>query len=261
MRFFNDLFKVVSPAYAVGSFLNGNKNDAKNAANQAAEASAHYANTGANAQRENITQGYSAAQGRLDPYAKQAQAGFNDYADSIGVNGDAGYKTAFAKFNNDPFRAGQSDATSRAIQSMFRRYNRTGQTGTQMTAVGRVGSDIYGQQVADYRNRLMGMGGQGVQIAGQQAGWDISKGQEIGNSHLQQQNTLGSIENNRIAGNQAANNQFMNSILGLGGTVLGMAAAPFTGGASLGMSANSMRGMGSQGQSQNRLMQGMGYMG
>lgn len=232
------------------------------AANEAAASSSAFTNAGYGQQLEALTKGYGSAQSRIDPYAKQAQSGFDLYADSVGVNGADGYGRAKTAFDTDPFRVGQQDATDRAIQSMFRRYNPSGQTGTQMAAVGRVGSDIYGQQVDGFRSRLAGLGSQGVQIAGQQAGWDINQGQEVGANALGRNNQLGSIEANRIQGVQAAKTQGQNNLMSGIGAIAGIAAAPFTGGASLGLTASSLGKMGGGGGGGgNPLMAGMQSMG
>lgn len=203
----------------------------QNAANEAAESSAAYTNAGYKRQREELGKGYSSADAILTGYEQPGKAAYGQYADSIGVNGADGYGRALTNFNADPFLAGQQDATQRAIQSMFRRYNPTGQTGVQAAAVGRVGSDIYGQQVDAYRSRLAGLGSQGAQFGTARAGNAISQGQETGNSWLGQNNQLASIENNRISGVQAAKNQGMNNLMQGLGFIGGAALSGFAPGA------------------------------
>lgn len=201
------------------------------AANDAAAASAAYTNTGYTRQREELGKGYGAADTILQGYEQPGQQAYGLYADAIGVNGADGYGRAKTAFDADPFRAGQQDATQRAIQSMFRRYNPSGQTGTQMAAVGRVGSDIYGQQVDGFRSRLAGLGQQGAQFGTARAGNAISQGQEMGGSYLGQNNQLGSIEANRIQGVQAAKNQGMNNLMQGLGFIGGAALSGFAPGA------------------------------
>jgi hypothetical protein len=88
------------------SFLSGKSG--VNAANQAAEAQ-----QAANARaRGDITAGYTAAQGRISPYAEGGQRGYNAYNDAIGVNGSEGYGRAKANFDADPFRAGETEYTN-----------------------------------------------------------------------------------------------------------------------------------------------------
>lgn len=232
MAFFSDLF--------------GGKSAMKSA-NDAATASAGYTNTGYTRQREEMGRGYGSADTILSGYEQPGKNAYGQYADSIGANGVEGYGRAKQSFDADPFRAGQTDATDRAIQSMFRRYNPTGQTGQQMTAVGRVGSDIYGQQVDAYRARLAALGQQGAQFGTARAGNAISQGQQEGQSYLGQNNQLGSIEANRIQGVQAARTQGQNNLMSGLGAIAGIAAAPFTGGASLGLTSAALSRMGGGG--------------
>lgn len=218
MSFFADLF--------------GGKSGQR-AANDAAAASASFTNTGYTKQRDELGKGYGSADGILQGYEKPGQQAYGLYADSIGANGQGGYGRAMETFNADPFRSGTQDATQRAIQSMFRRYNPTGQTGQQMTAVGRVGADRYAQDVEGFRSRLAGLGQQGAQFGTARAGNAISQGQDMGGSYLGQNNQLGSIEANRIQGVQAAKNQGMNNLMqGLGflGNTIISGFAPGAGG-------------------------------
>jgi hypothetical protein len=214
MGFFGDLF--------------GGKSGVK-ASNDAATAQ-QAANTAA---RGDITTGYGNAQGRISPYAQQGGQANSLYNDSIGVNGASGYQNALANFNNDPFRQGQADATSRAIQSTFRRYNASGMgnSGAAGAAVGRVGSDIYGSQVADYRNRLQGAGQQGFQAAQLQSNLDTGQGNALsGNS-----TNVGNIEANRLMqGEQARAAGRGNIMSAVGGAAKLLMAgfAPGAGGAS-----------------------------
>ena len=246
MGFFGDLF--------------GGKSQQR-AANDAAAASASYTNTGYTKQRDELGRGYGSADTILSGYEKPGQQAYGLYADSIGANGQGGYGRAMETFNADPFRAGTQDATQRAIQSMFRRYNPGGQTGQQMTAVGRVGADRYAQDVEGFRLRLAGLGQQGVNFGTARAGNAISQSQQEGQSYLGQNNQLGSIENNRIQGVQAAKAQGQSNIMSTAGAVAGLVAAPFTGGASLGMTASSLKGMGGGGGGGNPLMSGFQSMG
>ena len=239
MSFLKDFLKITSPAYAVTSFLGNQKKSAMSAADQAAAAQAEYTNAGYGKQREELGKGYTAADTILSGYEKPGQQAYSQYADSIGVNGLDGYGRAMTSFNADPFRAGTQDATQRAIQSMFRRYNPTGQTGQQMTAVGRIGADRYAGDVDAYRNRLMGFGTQGAQFGMQRATNSIGQGQEMGQSFLGQNNALANVETQRLGNRQAASNQFMDNIFKIGGTALGIA----TGGS--GRSNPLMQGYGS----------------
>jgi hypothetical protein len=232
------------------SDLFGGKSGQK-AANDAAAASAGFTNTGFSKQREELGRGYGSADGILSGYEKPGQQAYGLYADSIGAGGESGYNRAMETFNADPFRDGTQDATQRAIQSMFRRYNPTGQTGQQMTAVGRVGADRYAQDVEGFRSRLAGLGQQGAQFGTARAGNAINQGQEMGQSFLGQNNQLGSIENNRIQGVQAAKAQGQGNIMKAFGGAAQLATMGFAPG------AGGQTAFGNMGSA----MMGSGYMG
>ena len=210
MGFFGDLFGGKSGVNAANNAA---------AAQQAANAKA----------RGDITTGYGAAQGRISPYAQQGQQANNLYNDAIGVNGAGGYQNAFANFNADPFRQGEQDQTNLLTRNMFRRYNGQGMgnSGTSGAAVARVGAERYGQQVADYRNRLQGAGQQGWQAAQTQAGLDTGQaGQLSGNSTNE-----GNIEANRLMQGYQAKQAGMNNLMSGLGALGGMAISGFAPGA------------------------------
>lgn len=180
--------------------------------------------------RENVNAGYDRADSYLQPYAQQGQRGYDLYADSIGVNGADGYGRAFNTFNADPFRTGMQDAANRENDRIFRRYNPTGQTGTANLAVARATSDRYAQDVADYRNRLMGFGNQGLQVAGQRAGMAVNQGQDIGNSWQQQMINAGNIAASGIQQRSNARMMGTNNLMQGLGALGGTAISAFSGG-------------------------------
>jgi hypothetical protein len=214
MSFFADLF--------------GGKSGVK-AANAAAEAQ-----QAANARaRTDLTDAYTRAGGRIDPYAQAGARGFEQYNDAIGVNGAQGYQNALTNFNADPFRAGAQDASDRAIRGTFRAYNGRGMgnSGAAGTAVGRVASDRYAADVADYRNRLSGAGQMGWQAAQTQAGLDTGQGQALSGNSM----NVGNIEANRLMQGYQAKQQGMNNIMSAVGGAAQLAMmgfAPGAGGAS-----------------------------
>jgi hypothetical protein len=211
--------------------------------------------------RENVNAGYDTADGYLQPFAQQGQRGYDLYADSIGVNGAGGYGRAFDTFNADPFRAGMQDAAGREVDRLFRRYNPTGQTGASQLAVSRATSDRYAQDVGDFRNRLMGFGGQGLQVAGQRAGMAVNRGQQIGGSWQQQMTNAGNIAAGGIMNASNARTAGTNNLFKGLGAVGGMALSAFTPGAggvsAAGNIASAFKGLGGS----NALMQGYGTPG
>jgi hypothetical protein len=114
---------------------------------------------------------------------------------------------------------------------MFRRYNGQGMgnSGASGAAVARVGAERYGQQVADYRNRLQGAGQMGFQAANAQAGLDTGQAQALsGNS-----TNAGNIEAQRLGNIYQAKTQGMNNLMsavGGGANLLMAGFAPGAGG-------------------------------
>jgi hypothetical protein len=224
---------------SLGSFfgdLFGGKSGV-NAANQAAAAQ-----QAANAQaRGDITSSYGAAQGRISPYAQQGQQASTMYNDAIGVNGAGGYQKAFSNFNADPFRQGENDYTNLLTRNMFRRYNGQGMgnSGASGAAVARVGAERYGQQVADYRNRLMGAGQQGWQAAQAQAGLDTGQGQALSGNSM----NVGNIEANRLTQGYQAKQAGLNNIMSAVGGAGNLLMSGFAPGAGGGYAFGNMRNM------------------
>lgn len=247
MGFFRDLFGGAS---------------GKRAANAGADAASAYTNSGYGNYRDNVGQGYDKADSILSGYEAPGKQAYSQYADAIGANGAGGYQNALANFNADPFRQGQADAASRAIRSTFRRYNAQGMgnSGTAGAAVGRVGSDIYGQQVADYRNRLMGLGQQGAQFGTARASNAIGRGEAMGGSYVNQNNALANIEQQRQQSIYGAQQAGMNNLMKGLGAIGGMAIsgfAPGAGGASaFGNMRNALMGPQNQGGWNTTVMPG-----
>lgn len=220
MSFFADLF--------------GGKSG-KQAANAAAEAQA-----AANARaRGDLQAGYSQARERINPLMQTSQRGFDAYNDAIGVNGAQGYGRAKATFDADPFRAGEQDATNLAIRDTFRRYNSRGMgnSGASGAAVGRVGAERYGAQVADYRNRLAGAGNLAPQLAQTMAGYDVGEGQALSGNSM----NVGNIEASRLMQGYAAQQQGMNNLLGVIGGAGNFLMSGFAPGAKGGSAFGNMR--------------------
>lgn len=199
----------------------------KEAANAAAAAQ-QAANTQA---RGDLTTGFSQARSRINPLMQTSQRGFDAYNDAIGVNGAEGYGRAKSTFDADPFRAGEQDATNLAIRDTFRRYNSRGMgnSGASGAAVGRVGAERYGQQVADYRTRLAGAGSLAPQLATTMAGFDTGEGAALSGNSM----NVGNIEANRLMQIEQAAAQGRSNLLGTigaGANLLMAGFAPNAGG-------------------------------
>lgn len=221
--------------------------------NDAAASTANYVNAGYDKANAATNDAYTAATGRINPYAQQGQQANTMYNDAIGVNGTGGYQKAFANFNADPFRQGENDYTNLLTRNMFRRYNGQGMgnSGASGAAVARVGAERYGQQVADYRNRLQGAGQMGWNAAQYGANLDTQRGSELGNQAIGKAGALANTETNRLMGIQQAKDNANKNIMtavggaanllmrgftpGMGGTTpFGNMAAAFGGGGGMG---------------------------
>lgn len=218
MGFFSDLFGGAS---------------GKRASNDAAAAQSNAASAGFNEFKGYVEPAYASAQGRIDPFAQAGRKGFDLYSDSIGVNGAGGYGRAKQTFDADPFTAGSQASADRALRGQFNRYNAQGMgnSGQSRAAIARSSEDLYGQRVTDFRNRLMQMGQQGGQYAGQQAQWDIDKGTSLGNAGMNREMQQGNIEANRLMQGYQAQQQGMNNLMGGLGALGGFALKGFAPGA------------------------------
>jgi len=207
----------------------------KKAANAAADYAAGQTRTGYNQFRGQVGGGYDQADSILSGYEKPGQAAYGMYADSIGANGVEGYGRAKSSFDADPFLAGSDEANNRLLRSQFGKYNAQGMgdSGVSRAALSLTNSQMYDKRVADFRNRLMGLGSQGAQFGQARAGNMVQRGQDIGGSYLGEANQLSNIENGRQQGIYQAKQAGANNIMKAAGMVAGLAAAPFTGGASL----------------------------
>lgn len=205
MAFFSDMF--------------GGKSAIKTA-NDAAASTANYVNAGYDKANAATNDAYTAATGRINPYATQGQQANTMYNDAIGVNGAGGYQKSFANFNADPFRQGENDYTNLLTRNMFRRYNGQGMgnSGASGAAVARVGAERYGQQVADYRNRFQGAGQMGWNAAQYGANLDTQHGGDMSQQALGRNTALANTETNRLMGiQQARDNANKNIMTAVGG--------------------------------------------
>lgn len=222
MSFFGDLF--------------GGKSGV-NAANQAADAQRSAITAGYGQARSSMTEGYGQADQILSGYEKPGQAAYGQYADAIGVNGQPGYGRAFQNFNADPFQAGSNAYANDILQRQFRQYNARGMgdSGANRAALAYAGQRMYDQRVSDYRNRLMGLGQQGMQIGGQRAGYAVDKGNRLGDMAVGENTAYGNIEAQRQGNIYQARQQGMNNLMGglsfLGGSAI-KAFTPTAGGMS-----------------------------
>lgn len=119
-----------------------------------------------------LSQGYTDAQGyytqardSLDPYAQGGQKGYTTYQDTLGLNGDAARAAAQAIYTSDPIQQQLADTQ---LNRLFKQYNAggMGNSGANRLAASRAWLENYG----NWQNQLKGVGDQGLQVAGTQAG-------------------------------------------------------------------------------------------
>ena len=141
------------------------------------------------------------------PYAANGQAASGLYADSLGLNGQAGHDAATAAFQTSPGYAFQVD---QATDAAARKAASLGMaaSGNTLDALLRTGSGLASQEYGNWQDRLNGVSTQGLQaasgIAGvnQAAGGYEYGGGSTGAGLLQQTGTalgtLGMTEGNQL---------------------------------------------------------------
>lgn len=166
MSFFNDL---MGKSASNSAKETGQKNDA-------------YIDSGFDSANAYATQGYGSAQGRYSPYAAQGQAGWNMYGNAMGLNGNAARQEAFGNFQSDPFTQYARQDSGNQLNSLFRRYGSQGManSGAAGLAVSRAAGERAQSDVNNWLNRMQGIGGQGLGIAQQQAGLDMTHANAMG---------------------------------------------------------------------------------
>jgi|JI10StandDraft_1071094.scaffolds.fasta_scaffold73273_2 hypothetical protein len=150
------------------------------------------AQSGYDANKGYLSQGYGSATGRYQPYAAQGRTANATYGNMLGLGGaDAqrGALQGFEQFN--PYREA---ATQRLMQMGDRRAAATGQFGGGLNALARarVADDGMNRDYTDYMNRLQGLGGQGMQADSALAGLDMGyAGAQVGNQNMLSGNLMG----------------------------------------------------------------------
>lgn len=157
------------------------------------------------------TEGYGAAQDRLAPFAGAGQRGFQAYGDAIGINGDDARRQAFGNFQSDPFTQYARQNSGNEVNALFKRYGAQGManSGASGLAVSRAAGERATGDVNNWLNRLQGVGQQGLQIAGTQAGLDTSHFGGMADRAVGRSQALVS---NDTQATQAANNAKMSGV-------------------------------------------------
>jgi hypothetical protein len=112
---------------------------------------------------------YEDASNNFSPYMEQGQQGQQAYIDSLGLNGDTGYANTLANFHQGP---GFQFALDAANQNIMRNNAALGglASGGTYNQLGAEAQGRQNQEFGGWQDRLAGLGSQGLQAAGQQAG-------------------------------------------------------------------------------------------
>lgn len=197
--------------------------------------------------RDNALMDYTSAQRMFDPYAQSGQKANALYGDSIGANGLAAQQAAFSQYaGSDPFRAANQQYAAQADRNL---YGARGWTGNSSLAAARASQERGATDWNAHLTRLGGMGQQGFQATGAQAGLQQGMG-DLKYGYGQQMAGNAINYGNAMAANRT---QGVQNVLGGLGTIAGSAF-------SLGMGGGAAGGLGSHvsNGSVNKLFGGFG---
>lgn len=166
-------------------------------------------------------QGYSQAQGYLNPYAQSGGQANNLYGTYLGLNGADAQRSALAGYAGaDPFRQFNEDQANRGLA---RQFNKMGMldSGNSRLAMSRASLERGSQDYNNYLGRLAGMSQQGYGAAGALGGMAMQNGQNIAglwNNYGQAQAGNEIQKGNALS---QASGIFGNNIMKLGGMAIG----------------------------------------
>jgi hypothetical protein len=108
---------------------------------------------------------YDKAAGNYDPYVSSGAQGQQTYLDLLGLNGNDARSSAQSMITSDPLWTGQLASDQNAALKALNARG-LGASGTAALA----GQRVLAQNYGDVLNRYMGLGQEGLQAAGAQAG-------------------------------------------------------------------------------------------
>lgn len=172
--------------------------------------------------RSDITGGRDRGLSYITPYAQSGQRGQTAYENTLGLNGQAARDQQFQDgYVNDPALAYRTQGAQTQMQNLLRKYNAGPSgvnSGAAMMGVGRLNMENFNRDWGDYQNRLMQLGQQGQQMAGQAAQMEYGTGNQLADLEMNYGNTSAA---NRISyGNAmaASRNTGLNNLLAIAGT-------------------------------------------
>ena len=205
--------------------------DSAKAAEQLGQRNAGEINSGYAQADQYAGQGYGASQARFQPYAEQGQRGNQAYGNALGLNGQEAQQGAYQQFQNDPFLAYARQNSGNEVNAIFKRYGAQGManSGASGLAVSRAAGERANSDVNNWLSRLQGVGQQGVQVAGQQAGLDQNYYGGMSDRAVGRTNALVGNDTNATMAANNARQSGVNNLLNVFGTVAGAGARYATG--------------------------------
>lgn len=167
-------------------------------------------------------QGYSQAQGYLNPYATQGGQANNLYGTYLGLNGADAQRGALQQYaGGDPFRQFNEDQANRGLS---RQFNKMGMldSGNSRLAMSRASLERGSQDYNNYLGRLSQLGQQGYGASQQLGGYAMQNGSNIAglwNNYGQQQAGNEIQKGNALS---QASGIFGNNLMKLGGMGVSM---------------------------------------
>ena len=177
--------------------------------------------------RTDITGGLSTAQGYSQPYTQAGTSALQSYMGALGLGGSQANLSAIKSFQTSP---GYQFALNEGLKGIQRQGAATGLTGSgaQQKELMKYSQGLANQQYGDWENQLKALTGIGQTSAESSAGREMQAGTNLANqgqyyggqlSNLFQ--NMGSAESNAILSQMAMEGKNYESLLGLGGSVLG----------------------------------------
>jgi len=176
-----------------------------------------YANQGYADSSGYLKEGYDSAIGRMDPYAQGGQRGYEQYTNMLGLNGGAAQQGAMGAYQAyNPYMAAEQD---RLMKAGDRRAAATGQFGSGLNAMARArtSDEVANRNYTQYMGQLQGLGQQGMQAAGAQAGYDQNYGQGRANLRTGLTNQLMGNQNAYAQQYTQADGVLWNNMMGVAG--------------------------------------------
>lgn len=151
------------------------------------------------------------------PYAERGEQASGVYADSLGLNGEAGGQNALATYRagRNPHLQFEQDEAQRGIDAAANARGMVN-SGMNATAAAYARQKLGYQDYAGWQDRINGVSQQGMQAAGQRSGIAMNTGNALAGLY-QTQAGNGIQYSNALASNR---NVGVNNLMGLGGTAL-----------------------------------------